>query len=150
MTYKDEFIEYLKVRMAVVASVALVVTTGTLGLIDLLTTVSVDALPLYLHAGVGAAVFPVSVFLLEYRGLGVRDALKGGFVATFTLVFFVVLLSEGASILLTGLLDMSASTFFYSASVGLVSATVIVMWFVENSGAELPSQTSTRAPARRN
>lgn len=150
MTYKDEFKEYLKVRMAVVASVALVVTTSTLGLIDLMTTVRIEALPLYLHAGVGALAFPLSVFLLEYRGLGVRDALKGGFIATFGLVFFVVVLSEGAGKLLTGLLDMSASTFFYSASVGLISATIIVMWFVENHGGDLATQTQTRAPARRN
>lgn len=150
MTYKDEFIRYLKVRMAVMASIALVVTTGTLGLIDLLTTLSINALPLYLYAGVGAAAFPISVFLLEYRGLTVRDALTGGFATTFTLVFFVLLLSEGANKLLTGLLEMSASTFFYSVSVGLISATVIVMWFVDNYSAELPSQTGTRAPARRN
>jgi len=72
------FTEFLKVRLALLVGSAAVIATGTLGLVDLLSTTSIDAVPVYVHVTVGAAVFPVTVFVLEYRGMETVDAVQSG------------------------------------------------------------------------
>ncbi len=122
------FTEFLKVRLALLIGSAAVIATGTLGLVDLLSTTSIDAVPVYVHVTVGAAVFPVTVFVLEYRGMETVDAVQSGAGAGVAAIFFLLLISEGAGRMTNGVLELGVATLFYIASVSLISATVIVVW----------------------
>ncbi|MDY7082643.1 MAG: hypothetical protein SXQ77_09620 [Halobacteria archaeon] len=147
MTHQADFREFIKLRLGLVVGIALVVATATLGLIDLFSTFGISALPLYVHAGVGAILFPLSVFVMEYRGLSEPDALKFGLVLTLASVFFFLLLSEGVGKFVNGFFEIGAGTMFYALSVGLVSATVIVMWAQKNFREPLPpSNSNTNKP----
>jgi len=132
MNRDDHLADFLKVRMGVLGAAAAVTCLGTLGLVDILATTSVDAIPLYVHITLGAAVFPVSVFLLEYRGEDMVDAAivsAGGIVVG---TFFLLLFTEGAGRIVGGLFGLGSATVFYTLSVSLISSTVIVMWLGRN------------------
>jgi hypothetical protein len=124
----DDAKAYLKVRLALVAALAVVVTTGVIGLIDVVTSVSVDAMPLYVHVAIGASVFPVTYFLLEYRDIEEELAIKVGLSVAFTAVVGVGLLAEGTDRLITDLGAIGAPTLFYATSIGLIAATLAVTW----------------------
>lgn len=128
MSRDEHLTDFLKVRMGVLGAAAAVICLGTIGLVDILATTSVDAVPLYVHITLGAAVFPVSVFLLEYRGEDMVDAAivsTGGIVVA---LFFLLLFTEGAGRIVGGLFGLGFATVFYAFSVSLISSTVIVMW----------------------
>ncbi len=128
MSRDDHLTDFLKMRMGVLGAAAAVICLGTIGLVDILATASVDAVPLYVHITLGAAVFPVSVFLLEYRGVDIVDAAivsAGGIVIA---LFFLLLFTEGAGRIVGGLFGLGSATVFYALSVSLISSTVIVMW----------------------
>ncbi|MDY6779227.1 MAG: hypothetical protein SV760_01495 [Halobacteria archaeon] len=145
MKEQEEFKDYIKLRLGLVATVAVVVATGIIGLINLISTASIDAFPLYLHAGLGAIVFPFSVFVLEYRGMKGIEALKSGFSVAFGSVFFVVLLSEGGDRIVNQFFQISPPTLFYAVSIALISATVAVMWAQRNylPKASKPTETTS-------
>lgn len=137
----DEIATYLKVRLGLVAALAIVVTTGVIGLIDVVTTVSIDAMPLYVHVAVGSSVFPLTYFLLEYRDIREQLALKVGLSVAFVAVVGVGLLAEGADLLMTDIGGIGAPTLFYATSIGLIGATVAVTWVQRNVVAPLAEAT---------
>ena len=128
MTRDDHLTEFLKLRMGFLGAAAGVICLGTIGLVDILATASVDAVPLYVHMTLGAAVFPVSVFLLEYHGEDTVDAAVVSAGAILAGVFFLLLFTEGAGRVVGGLFGLGYATVFYSLSVSIVSSTGIVMW----------------------
>lgn len=128
----DRLAEFLKVRLILLVGSAFVIATGTLGLVDLLSTASVDAIPLYVHVTVGALVFPTSAFLLEYRGFEMSKAVQAGVGAGFVVLFVLLLLTEGAGRMTNDPLGLGASTFFYIIAVSLISSTLIVIWVGRN------------------
>ena len=128
----DRLVEFLKVRLILLVGSAFVIATGTLGLVDLISTTSVDAVPLYVHVTVGAFVFPVSAFFLEYRGFEMSRAVQIGVGAGFAVLFVLLLLTEGAGRMTNEPLGLGASTFFYVITVSLVSSTLIVIWVGRN------------------
>jgi hypothetical protein len=128
----DRLVEFLKVRLVLLVGSAFVIATGTLGLVDLLSTASVDAVPLYVHITVGAVVFPVSAFVLEYRGFEITRALQFGVGAGFVVLLVVLLITEGAGRMTNGLLELGVSTVFYVATISIVSSTLIVIWVGRN------------------
>ena len=125
-------VEFLKVRLILLVGSAFIIATGTLGLVDLISTASVDAVPLYVHITVGALVFPASAFVLEYRGFEMDKAIQIGVGAGFTVLFVLLLLTEGAGRMTNDPLGLGASTFFYVIAVSLVSSTLIVIWVGRN------------------
>jgi hypothetical protein len=128
MSRDEHLTDFLKVRMGVLGAAAAVICLGTIGLVDILATTSVDAVPLYVHITLGAVVFPVSVFLLEYRGEEVVDAAIVSAGAIVVALFFLLLFTEGAGRIVGGLFGLGSATVFYALSVSLISSTVIVMW----------------------
>ena len=125
---REEFVRFLKLRLAVLAATTVIVATGLLGLIDLLSTTTVDTAPVYVHVTAGATVFPVTVFALEYRGIETVDAVRLGAVAAVASVLLFLLLSEGAGRMTDGSLGFGAPTLFYVVTVSLVASTVFVAW----------------------
>lgn len=128
MSRDEHLTDFLKVRMGVLGAAAAVICLGTIGLVDILATASVDAVPLYVHITLGAVVFPVSVFLLEYRGEEVVDAAIVSAGVIVVALFFLLLFTEGAGRIVGGLFGLGSATVFYALSVSLISSTVIVMW----------------------
>lgn len=150
MSRDSHLTEFLKIRMGVLGAAAAVICLGTLGLVDILATTSVDAIPLYVHVTLGAAVFPVSVFLLEYRGEEMVDAAIVSAGAIVVGVFFLLLFTEGAGRIVGGLFGLGSATVFYALSVSLVSSTVIVMWLGRsNLDALAPGRDRGRRTPRR-
>ena len=125
-------VEFLKVRLILLVGSAFIIATGTLGLVDLISTASVDAVPIYVHITVGALVFPASAFVLEYRGFEMDKAIQIGVGAGFAVLFVLLLLTEGAGRMTNDPLGLGASTFFYVIAVSLVSSTLIVIWVGRN------------------
>ena len=128
----NRLVEFLKVRLTLLVGSAFFIATFLLGLVDLLSTSSVNAVPIYVHATVGAVVFPVSVFVLEYRGFDMIDAVRIGTGAGAVVIFVLLLLTEGAGRMTNGILELGVSTVFYVATVSLISSTVIVIWVGRN------------------
>jgi hypothetical protein len=126
---EPQFIRFLKLRFGLLGATAAVIGLGMLGLIDLFSTTSIDAVPVYVHVTVGAIVFPLGVFAFEYRGVELADAVRLGAGAGVTAIFFLLLLSEGAGRMTNGVLELGLPTLFYVVSVSLISSTVIVTWF---------------------
>ncbi|MDZ7689415.1 MAG: hypothetical protein U5J64_12030 [Halobacteriales archaeon] len=128
----DRLVEFLKVRLTLLVGSAFFIATFLLGLVDLLSTTSIDAVPIYVHATVGAVVFPVSVFVLEYRGFEMKDAVQTGTGAGAVVVVVLLLLTEGAGRMTNEPFGLGASTLFYVITVSLVSSTLIVIWVGRN------------------
>ena len=128
----DRLVEFLKVRLVLLVGSAFVIATGTLGFVDLLTTASVDAVPIYVHVTVGAVVFPVSAFVLEYRGFEITEAVQAGVGVCFVVLLVLLLITEGAGRMTNGLLELGVSTVFYVVTISLVSSTLIVIWVGRN------------------
>lgn len=132
MTREKHLTDFLKIRMGVLGVAAAVICLGTLGLVDILATTTVDAVPVYVHITLGAVVFPISVFLLEYRGEEMVDAAVVSAAGIVVGLFFLLLFTEGAGRIVGGLFGLGSATVFYTFSVSLVSSTVIVMWLGRN------------------
>jgi hypothetical protein len=128
MQTNPDFVDFLKTRLGLLAVTAVVIATGLLGLIDLLSTTAIDALPVYVHITVGATVFPVAVFGLEYRGLATVDAVRLGAGTGVSAIFVLLLLSEGAGRMTNGFLEIGVPILFYVATVSIIAATVLVSW----------------------
>ncbi len=125
----SRLVEFLKVRLILLVGSAFIIATSLLGLIDLLSTTSIDAVPVYVHVTVGALVFPVTAFVLEYRGVEISEAVRAGAFAGGVSVVVLLLLTEGAGRMTNGVLELGVSTLFYVATVSLISSTVFVIWF---------------------
>ncbi len=118
---------YLKFRLGVVILIAVFTAIGVMGLIKLINTASLGAVPLYIHVLIGALVLPLVAFLLEYRGMDQNRALGVGFLSSVLSVFFVVLVSEGFARMINGAVSIGVSTFIYALAVGVIAGTVMVM-----------------------
>ncbi|MFP4174688.1 MAG: hypothetical protein ACLFSW_02790 [Halobacteriales archaeon] len=125
---QTDFVRFLKVRLAILGATAVVTATSLLGVIDLFTTASVDALPVYVHVTVAVAVFPVVVFALEYRGFETVDAVGFGAGVGVAAVLLFLLLSEGMGRIFGGVFELGVPTVFYVATVSVVASTVFVAW----------------------
>jgi hypothetical protein len=128
VTDTEEFIGFLKVRFSLLVATAFVTALGLLGVIDLLSTTAVDAVPVYVHITLAATVFPVAVFALEYRGVETVDAVRLGAGAGVGAIFLLLVLSEGAGRMTDGVLELGVPTLFYVVTLSIVSSTVFVAW----------------------
>lgn len=125
---KKTFVDYLKTRLGLVVLVSLVVSTATLGFIDILGATGVDAVPIYMYAVAGAVAFPLAVFFTDYRGHEISLALKIGVACAFIVTLFLTMLVEGADRLINDLTVLSPALVIYTVSVAMVSSTVMVIW----------------------
>ncbi|MFP4633137.1 MAG: hypothetical protein ACOCT0_00580 [Halobacteriota archaeon] len=145
MNQETEFEDFIKIRLGLLLAVSTVIAVGTIGLINLMRTLSIEAMPLYVHATVGAVVFPLLVFVTEYRGAPEIEAVKTGVLGAAGAVFFVLLLSEGSGRIVDGLLALGVGTLFYVAAVSLVASTLIVVWLQRTYIEPLPRASTPSA-----
>ncbi|MFB6284029.1 MAG: hypothetical protein ABEK59_08890 [Halobacteria archaeon] len=144
MNQRQGFADYLKTRLGLVIAVSLVVSTATLGFIDILGATGIDALPVYVYAVIGAVAFPLSVFFVDYKGYDIQLALKVGIVAAFVVAAFIAMLLEGSERVVNDLAIMDPSLVIYTVSVAVVSSTVMVIWV--NRGEKRSSSHRTKKP----
>jgi hypothetical protein len=141
---EKRLLRFLKMRMALLGMTSAVIAIGILGLVDLLSTAAVDALPVYVHITVGAIVFPVTVFLFDYHGAETLDAVRFGAVGGVGSVILLLFISEGAGSMISGSAGISVPVLFYVATVSIVASTVIVVW-VDRVYLDVPSGRSARS-----
>lgn len=124
----DELISFLKMRVGLLAATTALVAAVIFGVIDVLSTTSVDAVPVYVHVTAGAAVFPAAVFTLQYRGVETVDAVRLGAGAAVVTLFMFLLVSEGAGRAADGFGSLGAPAVFYVLTFSLIVSTVGVAW----------------------
>ncbi|MCX2818130.1 hypothetical protein EGH25_02010 [Haladaptatus sp. F3-133] len=128
MDSTEDLVRFLKLRLGLLIATTFVTALGLLGIIDLLSTTAIDAVPVYVHITVAATVFPLAVFALEYRGVETVDAVRLGAGAGVGAIFLLLILSEGAGRVTDGVLELGVPTIFYVVTLSIVASTVFVAW----------------------
>lgn len=143
MDTTDDLIRFLKTRVSLLAAATALVAAVIFGVIDVLSTTSVDAIPVYVHITAGAAVFPAAVFALQYRGVETVDAVRLGAGAAVVALLLLLLVSEGAGRAADGFGSLGVPAVFYVFTLSLIVSTVAVAW-IDRVYLDVPASNRAR------